>query len=153
MDRGERSLRRGVLVRSSGTIGPTRRGEPARTKSRRWGTKARHTTNSAFTIACNGSTADTVTREPFGGVRIPKRGELAMAKKRISSADLSWLISEELFDSGSRAARTSLAVVDDDKHGWRVIVANRGRRFLTRDDERRLADVQRRLRLVYELQR
>jgi hypothetical protein len=76
-----------------------------------------------------------------------------MAKKRISSADLSWLISEELFDSGSRAARTSLAVVDDDKHGWRVIVANRGRRFLTRDDERRLADVQRRLRLVYELQR
>ena len=74
-----------------------------------------------------------------------------MAKKRISSVDLSWLISEELFDSGSRAARMSLAVVPDDKHGWRVIVANRGQRFLTADDKRRLADVQRRLRLVYEL--
>ena len=74
-----------------------------------------------------------------------------MAKKRISSVDLGWLISEALFDSGSRAARMSLAVVPDDKHGWRVIVANRGQRYLTADDKRRLADVQRRLRLVYEL--
>lgn len=75
-----------------------------------------------------------------------------MAKKRISSADLSWLISEELFDSGSRAARMSLAVVSDDKHGWRIIVANRVRRFLTANDERRLAEVQRRLRPIYELE-
>jgi hypothetical protein len=45
----------------------------------------------------------------------------------------------------------SLAVVPDDKHGWRVIVANRGRGFLTSSDERRLADVQQRLRLIYEL--
>ena len=74
-----------------------------------------------------------------------------MAKKRISSVDLSWLISEELFDYGSRAARMSLAVVPDDKHDWRVIVANGGQRFLTADDKRRLAEVQRRLRLVYEL--
>jgi hypothetical protein len=74
-----------------------------------------------------------------------------MAEKRISSADLSWLISEELFDSGSRAARMSLAVVPDNKHGWRVIDAKRGQRFLTADDKRRLADVQRRLRLVYGL--
>ena len=74
-----------------------------------------------------------------------------MAKKRISSVDLSWLISEELFEYGSRAARMSLAAVPDNKHGWRVIVANRGQRFQTADDERRLADVQRRLRLVYEL--
>ena len=76
-----------------------------------------------------------------------------MARKRISSVDLSWLISEELFDSGSRAARMSLAVVPDDKYGWRVIVANRGQRYLTADDKRRLADVQRRLRLLYELER
>ena len=74
-----------------------------------------------------------------------------MAKKRISSVDLSWLISEELFDSRSRATRMSLAVVPDDKHGWRVIVANSGQRFLTADDQRRLAEVQRRLRLEYEL--
>jgi hypothetical protein len=74
-----------------------------------------------------------------------------MAKKRISSVDLSWLILEELSDPRSRGTRMSLAVVPDDKHGWRVVVANRGQRFLTVDDERRLADVQRRLRLVYEL--
>jgi len=74
-----------------------------------------------------------------------------MAKKRISSVDLSWLISEELFLSGSHSARTTLAVVPDDKNGWRVVVANRVRRFLTPDDERRLADIQRKLRSVYEL--
>ena len=73
-----------------------------------------------------------------------------MAKKRISSVDLSWLISEELFEYGSRGTRMSLAVVPDDKHAWRVIVANR-QRFLTAEDKRRLAEVQRRLRLVYEL--
>jgi len=67
-----------------------------------------------------------------------------MPKKRISSVDLSWLILEELFDPRSRATRMSLAVVPDDKRGWRVVVANRGQRFLTADDERRLADVQRR---------
>lgn len=75
-----------------------------------------------------------------------------MAKKRILSVDLSWLISEQLFDSGSRAARITLAVVPDDEHGWRVVVGNRVRRFLTADDERRLVDVQRKLRSVYELQ-
>jgi hypothetical protein len=74
-----------------------------------------------------------------------------MAKKRISSVDLSWLILEELSDPRSRGARTSLAVVPDDKHGWRVVVSNRDKRYLTADDDRQLADVQRQLRLVYEL--
>jgi hypothetical protein len=74
-----------------------------------------------------------------------------MAKKRISSVELSWLISEQLFDPGSRAARTTLAVVSDDKHGWRVIVGKLEERYLTADVKRRLADVQRRLRLEYEL--
>jgi hypothetical protein len=74
-----------------------------------------------------------------------------MAKKRIWSVDLIWLVLEELSDPRRRAARMSLAVVPDDKHGWRVVVANRGQRFLTADDKQRLADVQRRLRLVYEL--
>lgn len=73
-----------------------------------------------------------------------------MAKKRISSVDLSWLILEELSAPRSRGTRMSLAVVPDDKHGWRVVVANRGQRFLA-EDERKLADVQRRLRLAYEL--
>jgi hypothetical protein len=74
-----------------------------------------------------------------------------MAKKRISSVDLSWLISEQLLDLGSLRARAALAVVPDKEHGWRVVVANRGRRFLTAADERRLAEIERNLRLVYEI--
>ena len=74
-----------------------------------------------------------------------------MAKKRISSVDLSWLILEELSNPRSRAARPPLAVIPDEKHGWRVIVATRSQKFLNAVDERRLADVQQRLRLVYDL--
>ena len=72
-----------------------------------------------------------------------------MAKKRISSVDLCWLISEEL-DSGSRE-RTSLAVVPDEKDGWQVIISNRGRRYWTTADAQRLSEIQRRLRMVYDL--
>jgi hypothetical protein len=71
-----------------------------------------------------------------------------MAKQRISSVNLSWIISEE-FDSGSRY-RKSLAVVPD-KDGWRIIVGKRHRGLLTAADERRLAHIQRRLRSVYQL--
>jgi hypothetical protein len=76
-----------------------------------------------------------------------------MAKKRISSVDLTWLISEEMHDSGSRRSRMVLAVVADDKDGWRIVVGKRDGMFLTAKDKRRLADVQRRLRLEYELRR
>ena len=72
-----------------------------------------------------------------------------MAKKRISSVDLCWLISEEL-DSGSRE-RTSLVVVPDEKDGWQVIISNRGRRYWTTADVQRLSEIQRRLRMVYNL--
>jgi hypothetical protein len=71
-------------------------------------------------------------------------------KKRISGADLSWLISEEVLGPGKRPTRAALAVVPD-KDGWRVVVSNRGRRFLTAADGQRLADIQRRLRAVYDL--
>lgn len=74
-----------------------------------------------------------------------------MAKKRITSVDLSWIISEQLFDLGKHRSRTAIAVVPDENDGWRAIVDNRGRRFLTAVDERRLAEIQRRLRVVYEL--
>jgi hypothetical protein len=45
-----------------------------------------------------------------------------------------------------------MAVVPDEEHGWRVIVANRVRRFLTAADEQRLAQIERNLRLVYQIQ-
>lgn len=73
-----------------------------------------------------------------------------MAKQHISSVDLNWLISEEL-DAGKHQTRTSLAVVPDEKDGWRVIISIRGRRYWTAADDQRLAGIQHRLRLVYEL--
>lgn len=75
-----------------------------------------------------------------------------MAKKRISSVDLEWLILEELMqDRGSRAPRPSLAVVPDNKRGWRAVVAAGSQRFMTVESERELTAVQNRLRLMYEL--
>jgi hypothetical protein len=73
-----------------------------------------------------------------------------MAKKRISSVDLSWLISEEL-DLGKHQTRTALAVVPDEKDGWTVVISKGSRKFWTAADEQRLIDIQRRLRQVYDL--
>ena len=74
-----------------------------------------------------------------------------MAKKRISSVDLGCLILEELEGRGSRTPRLTLAIVPDDKRGWRAVVAASSRRFLTAENERELIAVQNRLRLKYEL--
>jgi hypothetical protein len=74
-----------------------------------------------------------------------------MAKTQISEAELIWRVLAKFSEPGSRSPRMTIAVVPDDKHGWRVIVANRDRRFLTVAAQRRLADIQRRLRLVYGL--
>jgi hypothetical protein len=62
------------------------------------------------------------------------------------------LIWEKLAERRSSSVRTSVAAVPDEKDGWRVIVDSRGRRYLTAAEEQRLADIQRKLRLVYELQ-
>jgi hypothetical protein len=68
-----------------------------------------------------------------------------MAKKRISSVDLGWLILEELEGRGS--SRLTLAIVPDDKRGWRAVVAASSQRFMTVEKERELTAVQNRLRL------
>lgn len=47
----------------------------------------------------------------------------AMAKKRISRVDLSWIIPEQLPEIGRPHGRAWLAVFPDEKDGWRVIVA------------------------------
>jgi hypothetical protein len=65
-----------------------------------------------------------------------------MAKKRISSVDLGWLILEQLKNGGSRTPRLTLAVVPDDKRGWRAVVAASSQRFMTVENERELTAVQ-----------
>ena len=93
-----------------------------------------------------------------GGLRVAEKHKVTacnsgsgMAKKRISGTDLGWLISEELLKLGSLGDRVTVAIVPDEEYNWRVIVANRVRRFLSADDKRQLAEIQRRLRMVYEL--
>lgn len=88
------------------------------------------------------TTASKVTKR-FKAVKV--------AKKRISSADLCWLISEELYELKGVRSRPSLAVVPDRKNGWRVIIPNTSRRYWTSADDQRLAEIQRRLRSVYQL--
>jgi hypothetical protein len=65
-----------------------------------------------------------------------------MAKKRISSVDLGWLILEHLKNGESRTPRLTLAVVPDDKRGWRAVVAASSQRFMTVENERELTAVQ-----------
>ena len=74
-----------------------------------------------------------------------------MTKKRISSVDLSWIITERLKEDGSFPTSISLAVVADSREGWRVVVANRSRKYVSAQSDRQLAALQKRLRLLYEL--
>ena len=76
-----------------------------------------------------------------------------MAKKRISSVDSGWLILEELEGRGSRTPRLTLAIVPDDKRGWRAVLAASSQRFMTAENERELTAVQNRLRMKYGLRR
>ncbi len=73
-----------------------------------------------------------------------------MAKKRIFNDELCWLISEEL-DGGKEQTRTALAVVPDEKDGWKVVISKGSYKYWTAADEQRLVDIQRRLRMFYEL--
>jgi len=73
-----------------------------------------------------------------------------MAKKPISSVDLTWLIHEQLRDVGGFPS-ISLAVVADSKVGWRAVVAKRSQSFVSPEINRRLVALQNRLRLEYEL--
>ncbi|MCK1364170.1 hypothetical protein [Bradyrhizobium sp. 62] len=74
-----------------------------------------------------------------------------MVKKAILNNDLSWIILEELRKSG--VSPVGLAIVPDRNNGdWRVVIEARSRAYLSPDDVRRLAAMEKRLRRVYVLQ-
>lgn len=77
---------------------------------------------------------------------------ILVAKTRISSVDLAWLITERLRDYGF-PVRVGLAVVADGEEGWRVVIAVADRRFMRPSHARRLASVQEDLRAIYSLSR
>jgi hypothetical protein len=74
-----------------------------------------------------------------------------MAKKRIKSVDLGWIILEQLKEEKEFTHGMSLAVVPDEKKGWRTIVSAGGRKLMRPSVERRLAAVEKKLQSVYTL--
>jgi hypothetical protein len=85
-------------------------------------------------------------KNPFARARV--RG-IFMAK-RVSATELLWLITEALREEQPTFA-TSLAVVSDEKVGWRTVIASASRNRVDRKLSQILARVEGRLRREYSL--
>jgi len=69
-----------------------------------------------------------------------------MAKKRVSAGELNWIVQQELTADVLPARRVSLAVVPDDRQGWRILLQKLDRRTIWASKIReRVPDVERRL--------
>jgi hypothetical protein len=75
-----------------------------------------------------------------------------MAKK-ISGNELTWLVSEALTEAtpARNGHRITLAVIPDDKLGWRAVVAHHSRKHMQRSIFRKLAEIEHQLRREYTL--
>ena len=71
--------------------------------------------------------------------------------KRASATELVWLITEALREELGPHFATSLAVVSDEKLGWRSVIASPSRNRLNRKLLQKLAQVEERLRREYSL--
>ncbi|GAC1688186.1 MAG: hypothetical protein PVS2B2_26950 [Candidatus Acidiferrum sp.] len=71
--------------------------------------------------------------------------------KRVSATELVWHITEALREEWDAHFATSLAVVPDEKVGWRSLVASPSRNRLKRKLLQKLAQVEERLRREYSL--
>ena len=72
-----------------------------------------------------------------------------MAKKRIASTDLNWMIVEHMRENGDFPL--SIAVIADPETGWRTVVASRRGRSLNPKSARRLAAIEKKLQADYTL--
>ena len=71
--------------------------------------------------------------------------------KRVSATELVWLITEALREELGPHFAMSLAVVSDEKVGWRSVIASPSRNRLNRQLLQKLAQVEERLRREYSL--
>jgi hypothetical protein len=74
-----------------------------------------------------------------------------MAKKRVSSVELTWIIVEQMNDDGNFQKGLSVAVVPDSRLGWRAVVEARAHRRMTPRALRRFAAMQKELQQAYAL--
>jgi len=69
--------------------------------------------------------------------------------KRVSATDLVWLITDALREELGPHFTTSLAVVSDEKVGWRCVIASPSRKRLNQKLLQKLAQVEEGLRREY----
>lgn len=74
-----------------------------------------------------------------------------MAKKRVSSIELTWIIVEQMKDDGNFQKGLSVAVIPDSRLGWRAVVEARAQRRMTPRAQRRFAAMQKELQQAYAL--
>jgi hypothetical protein len=74
-----------------------------------------------------------------------------MLKKRLSSVDLSWMIFERMREEGGEPRGVVVAVVPDQKLGWRAILEGRGSKYLSAASIRKFRSIENRLRSDYSL--
>jgi hypothetical protein len=70
--------------------------------------------------------------------------------KRISSADLNWIVLEELWAAGWPEG-IAIAVVPDPVDNWRIIIQRWGRAPVSKRHREQLATIERKLRALYTL--
>jgi hypothetical protein len=71
-----------------------------------------------------------------------------MAKKRVSNADLNWMIFERLREEFGSQRPVSVAIVHAPKLGWRAILSRRGS---NKDTARKLRSIENELRASFSL--
>jgi methenyltetrahydromethanopterin cyclohydrolase len=74
-----------------------------------------------------------------------------VAKKRISSVDLNWIIIEQMRERGDFPYGLSIAVIADSNSGWRVVVAKRSATGMNPKSMRQLAAIEKQLQAEYAL--
>jgi len=74
-----------------------------------------------------------------------------MAKKRVSSVELTWIIVEQMKEDDNFTKGLSVAVIPDSRLGWRAVVEARGQRRMSPRALRRFAAMQKELQAAYAL--
>lgn len=85
------------------------------------------------------------------GLVFPFCKGLRMARKPVSSVDLTWLIFERLRDELGNTRPVSVAVVSDSELGWRAVLSRRAGRSISREAIRKLKSIESEFRTRYTL--
>ena len=74
-----------------------------------------------------------------------------MAKKRVSSTELSWMIFDRMREAFGHSRGVSVAVVPDTDLGWRAIIQSRSASYLSPAAIRKLRSIESEFRSGYSL--